>query len=591
MQMMQHPSKDITIREDRDHVPYHTPEWAKHVIWYQIFPERFNNGDPSNDPTAERVEGPEGWEISDWTGDWYEQADWEKDMGSRFRSGVFHRRYGGDLQGIIDKLDYLQDLGVSGLYLNPVFDAVSLHKYDTSYYHHVDRFFGPDPEGDTKIMEQEDHNDPSTWQWTSADKLFLKLIEEVHNRDMKIIIDGVFNHSGKDFWAFRDLIKKQEDSSFKDWYDVISFDNQNGSEFDYHGWWGVKDLPEFRGNGNSLVDPVKEHIFDITRRWMDPDGDGDPSDGIDGWRLDVPEEVGQQFWIEWHDLVREVNPQSFTVGEIWTDNAVHYINKEQFNASMNYRFFQAVQDYMIDRDISVQDFSNRLDGIRQSYPDEANYVMQNLLDSHDTPRIASIIVNAGRKFDQWGLPADGFDVRKPNQQERELQKLIALFQFTYVGAPMIYYGTEAGMWGADDPDDRKPMVWPDMEFENESTHPVEGHERPEDQNFFDEDIYEWYKKLTHIRNNYEALRTGRYKCIRSQDDLFIFGRHFDKKNPIIVAINRSGKEQDIEVNLSKFVTTPDSYKELLNDMELTVSLKNTVRLTLPAISGAILVPQ
>mgnify|MGYP002761050365 CR=1 FL=1 len=128
-----------------DEAGYQAPEWARHIIWYQIFPERFCNGDTSNDPTRERVGGPEGWSISPWTGDWYEQSDWEQELGSNFRQGVFKRRYGGDLQGIIDKLDYLQELGVNGLYLNPVFDAVSLHKYDTSHYHHVDRFFGPDP--------------------------------------------------------------------------------------------------------------------------------------------------------------------------------------------------------------------------------------------------------------------------------------------------------------------------------------------------------------------------------------------------------------------------------------------------------------
>lgn len=591
MQMMQNPSKNITIKEDRDKVPYQTPEWAKHVIWYQIFPERFNNGDPSNDPTAERVDGPEGWEISEWTGDWYERAEWEKGMGDKFRSSIFHRRYGGDIQGIIDKLDYIQELGIGGLYLNPVFDAVSLHKYDTSHYHHVDRFFGPDPEGDAKIMEQEDHEDPSTWQWTEADKLFLQLVEEVHNRGMKIILDGVFNHSGIDFWAFRDLIEKQEESSYKEWYDIISFENNNGQEFDYHGWWGVKDLPEFRGHSHSLVDPVKQHIFDITKRWMDPDGDGDPSDGIDGWRLDVPEEVGQKFWIEWHDLVRDINPEAFTVGEIWTDNAIHYINEEQFNASMNYRFFHAVQDYMIDRDISVEDFSNRLDGIRQSYPEEANYVMQNLMDSHDTPRLASIIVNAGRKFDRWGLPEDGFEVRKPNEKERELQKLISLFQYTYIGAPMIFYGTEVGMWGADDPDDRKPMVWPDMDFEKESTHPITGEERPEDENKFDKELFEWYKKLGKIRNEHELLRTGEYKKIKSKDDLFVFARHKEKKNPIIVLLNRADKERKIDLELSKFITTPDKYKDLLSGKEMPVSLKNTITINLEAVSGAVLVPQ
>ncbi|MDX1637972.1 MAG: glycoside hydrolase family 13 protein [Balneolaceae bacterium] len=589
-QMMQHPSRNITVKETRDHVPYHTPEWAKHVIWYQIFPERFRNGDPSNDPTAERVGGPKGWHVKEWTGDWYHRDEWEKKMGPKFRDSVFHRRYGGDLQGIIDKLDYLEELGIGGIYLNPVFDAVSLHKYDTSYYHHIDRFFGPDPEGDEAIMQQEDPSDPDTWQWTSADKLFLELIEEVHNRGMKIIIDGVFNHSGSDFWAFRDLKRNQENSDFKDWYDVISFNHTEGSEFAYHSWWGVKDLPEFRAQNGTLVKPVREHIFDITRRWMDPDGDGDPSDGIDGWRLDVPEEVGQDFWIEWHELVRQINPESYTVAEIWTENAVNYINAEQFNAAMNYRFFQAVQSYLIDRDITVTDFSNWLDEIRDSYPEEANYVMQNLMESHDTPRLASIIVNAGRKFDRWGLPKDGFEVRKPNDMERKLQKLIALLQYTYIGAPMIFYGTEAGMWGADDPDDRKPMLWPDLEYEEETEHPIPGKERPADKNEFDRDLFEWYRKLGEIRNDNELLRTGEYKHILSEDDLFIFGRHRNRENPVIVVINRSERDRTFGLELSQFVHTPDYFIDLLSGEKVNVNLQNKITIEIDGLSGAVLDP-
>ncbi|MFH5831142.1 glycoside hydrolase family 13 protein [Halalkalibaculum sp. DA3122] len=589
--MMQHPSKDITVKETREKVPYKTPEWAKHVIWYQIFPERFRNGDPTNDPTADRVNGPEGWEISPWTGDWYQRAEWEKKLGPKFRDSVFHRRYGGDLQGILDKLDYIEELGIGGIYLNPVFDAVSLHKYDTSHYHHVDRFFGPDPEGDVAIMEQEDPADPSTWQWTSADKLFLELIEEVHSRGMRIIIDGVFNHSGSDFWAFRDLKENQQESPFRDWYDVISFNHQDGSEFAYHGWWGIKDLPEFQAQNGTLIEPVRQHIFDITRRWMDPNSDGDPSDGIDGWRLDVPEEVGQDFWIEWHQVVRGINPEAFTVGEIWTDNAVNYINAEQFNASMNYRFFQAVEEYMIDRDIGVEDFSNWLDEIRNSYPEEANYVLQNLMESHDTPRLASIIVNSGRKFDQWGLPADGFKVRKPNAKERQLQKLIALLQYTYIGAPMVFYGTEAGMWGADDPDDRKPMVWPDMEYEDETTHPIKGMQRPADSNEFDRDLFNWYKKLGQIRNRHELLRTGQYLNIVSRDDLFAFGRHRKKENPMIVVLNRSDKDRKVTLDLSPFIATPDTYRNLLDETMVKVTLENKVTLQVSALSGVILEPQ
>ncbi len=571
---------------------YHAPEWAKHVIWYQIFPERFRNGDPSNDPTRERVGGPEGWKISPWTGDWYKQTDWEQSLGDSFRDGVFKRRYGGDLQGIIDKLDYLQELGIGGIYLNPVFDAVSLHKYDTSHYHHIDRFFGPDPKGDVEIMKREDPENPDTWQWTSADKLFLKLIKEVHKREMKIIIDGVFNHTGTDFWAFRDVKEKQSKSRYKDWYSVNSFADGNGQKFDYDGWWGVKSLPELKEVDGTLLKPVREHIFAITKRWMDPDRDGDPSDGIDGWRLDVPEEIGQKFWKEWSALVRRINPNAYTVGEIWTDKGREWINGELFTAAMNYPFTEAVQNYMIDQSVSASIFMKRLRSIRAGLPNEAELVQQNLMDSHDTPRLASMVVNPGREFDTETKPEEGFDVRKPTSEERRLQRLIALFQYTYVGAPMIFYGTEAGMWGADDPDDRKPMVWPEFDFEPEATHPLD-QERPADENAFDEGMFNWYKKLGRIRNEHLALRKGKFRELLIENDanVVVFARFLNKHEFCLVAINRSSQTQKIKISLDHFEVEEEKHLEnVITGNRAEITGRETA-ITLPPISGAVLSPE
>ena len=573
---------------------YKAPEWAKHIIWYQIFPERFYNGDPSNDPIRERVGGPEGWKISPWTGDWYRQSEWEKSLGDAFRDGVFMRRYGGDLQGIIDKLDYLQDLGISGLYLNPVFDAVSLHKYDTSYYHHVDRFFGPDPEGDVAIMEQEDPNDPSTWQWTSADKLLLELISKAHERGMRIIIDGVFNHTGRDFWAFRDVLENQQDSEFKDWYAINSFaDSENGTaEFDYNGWWGFKNLPELKEVDGTLAEPVRSHIFEITKRWMDPDGDGDPSDGIDGWRLDVPEEIGKEFWKEWNALVRDINPEAYTVGEIWTSKGKEWVNGQLFTAAMNYPFLEAVQNYFIDRAISVSDFLNQLRDLRHHLPEGAELVQQNLLESHDTPRLASMVVNPGREFDTETKPEEGFDVRKPNTGERRLQRLIALFQFAYVGAPMIFYGTEAGMWGADDPDDRKPMLWQEFDYDTEEEHPL-GEDRPADENAFNEQLFSWYKKLATIRNNHLALRTGKFEelTVDNERNILVFARYLNDQKFCFVAINRSDSSQNICISMGKFEVKAGCHLEnLITGNRIRVD-EGKAKLTLPPVSGAILSPE
>ncbi|MCP5062318.1 MAG: alpha-amylase, partial [Ignavibacteriae bacterium] len=199
------------------------PEWSKTAIWYQIFPERFNNGDKSNDPSPIDLAGgwpyfiSEKWKVHPWTSDWYKIQPWENtEHDFYWNAGV--RRYGGDLQGVINKLDYLQDLGINAIYFNPVFESPSLHKYDASSYHHIDNNFGPNPNGDRKIWEKEDPGNPETWEWTSADSLFLNLISESHKRNIKIIIDGVFNHVGNTFWAFKDVQKNQQESKYKNWF-------------------------------------------------------------------------------------------------------------------------------------------------------------------------------------------------------------------------------------------------------------------------------------------------------------------------------------------------------------------------------------
>ena len=556
------------------------PKWAKGVVWYQIFPERFANDDTTNDPTAAKVfinsrRIPKDWQVTKWTSDWFAESKWEKELGGSFRSHLFDRRYGGDIQGIIDHLDYLKKLGIGAIYLNPMFEAVSLHKYDGSTYHHIDVNFGPDPAGDRKIIASETPDDPSTWKWTSADKLFLKLIKEVHKRGMRIIIDGVFNHTGVQFWAFQDIIKNGKNSKYKNWYEVKSFGKLDSTKnhhlfrrgFDYKGWWGTKSLPIFNRTKNDLAPGPKQYIFNATKRWMDPNKDGNTSDGIDGWRLDVANEVPLGFWKDWQKLVKSINPNSIIIGEFWKLSPKYISKNGPFDGLMNYNFAFAVDSFFIAKKsrITTSRFIEKLHRIDTTYPEQNLYVLQNLMDSHDTERLASMIANPDRKYDQGANGHNpNYNPGKPDSADYHMQKLIAAFQMTYRGAPMIYYGDEVGMWGADDPYDRMPMVWANLKYDNEVITKASGFKKgfgsykvaP------NEDLLKFYKKVISIRDNNPVLRYGGQKFLYSNDAkrTFAFER-FKGNTKIIVAFNLGEKSDDfnIPVGGDKLV-----YQELIN---------------------------
>lgn len=568
------------------------PDWAKDAVWYQIFPERFHNADTSNDPTRERIDAPEGWEITPWTSDWYARADWEQKRGAQFRSFVTTRRYGGDLQGVMDKLDYLDSLGVNVIYFNPIFDAVSMHKYDASSYHHIDRHFGPDPEGDWAIMQSEDPLDPSTWKWTSADSLFLNLINEAKQRDIRIVIDGVFNHTGRDFWAFRDLLENKQNSRYANWYEGVQFTDTLADGFDYKGWWGYKGLPELKEERGNLIPPIRKHIFDITRRWMDPNGDGDPSDGIAGWRLDVAEDVGIEFWRDWHKHVRSINPNALTIAETWTDAAQTYTDDDLFDVVMNYRFAYAAHDFFITRSRDARSLDLRLDTLRTQFSDAVNLSMQNLYDTHDTERLASMVVNNDRTYKERSKIEDidnTYQVRKPNADEFAILKLMATFQFTYVGAPMVYYGTEAGMWGADDPDDRKPMIWPDMSFDDEINHPF-SRQRPRNKVAFDVDLHSHYTKLGTVRNSNAALRGGNFQTLIAEDggEVYAYMRRAGSQFAIVV-LNNSTEARSVRLDMSVMRNMPNVYTDAISGAQFRRT-GSSLTIPLESMQGVILVP-
>lgn len=569
--------------QDQRTVKETVPQWAKSAVWYQIFPERFRNGDPSNDPKlkdiigADPAEMPKEWQIHPWGSDWHKLQPYEVKNGEpELWKHILRRRYGGDFQGIIDKLDYIKQLGFNAIYLNPVFDSPSLHKYDGASYHHADPNFGPDPEGDRRLIESENPLDPSTWVWTKADELLLKLIKECHKREIKVILDGVFNHMGVNSFAFQDLLKNQEKSPYKDWFIVKSFnDSVKGTVFDYEGWFGVKSLPEFKEDANGIVKGPRDYIFAATQRWMNPKGEG-IENGIDGWRLDVAFCVGHKFWKDWRNHVKSINPEAYLTAEIVQppQEVLPYLSGDEFDGEMSYNFAFACAEFFFDpkgKNISPTEFDQKLRELREIYPGGIPYVVQNLFGSHDSNRLGSYILNRGiGKYRNWGeyfnlsqaSSNKNYNTSKPGKEEIRLQKLFILFQMTNVGAPMVYYGDEVGMWGANDPDCRKPMIWDDIQYEDSDVS-------------INSDLFDFYKKAISIRRNNVSLNIGDFQTLITNDseNLYAFMRS-SAKQKIVVVINNSDSDKVIQLPIKgKFKQIPLFDNIIIKENMITIGAK------------------
>ncbi len=579
------------------------PDWAKGVVWYQIFPDRFRNGDRRNDPTLKALEGAyphdarSPWQIHPWTSDWYELQPYERANNADLWFNLERRRYGGDLQGIIDKLPYLEDLGIGGIYLNPVFTSPSLHKYDGATYHHIDPHFGPDPAGDENLVQSEVPHDPATWVWTSADRLFLELVERCHSRGMRIIIDGVFNHVGIRHWAFRDVIENGEASLYADWFTIKDWGRRgNAKSMEYECWWGFRELPEWREDEHGIVAGPRKYIFDITRRWMDPLGTGETSTGIDGWRLDVAFCVSHAFWRSWRKHVKSINRDAYLVAEIVDsiEENKPFLRGDEFDAVMNYNFAFACAEFFVeDRTrITASEFDRRLAELRNAYPSEIAFVQQNLLDSHDSDRFSSHIVNRNlggyRKWMEYHRLSKAsnpdYDIRKPVDEEIDMQKVVAIFQMTYLGAPMVYYGDEVGMWGANDPCCRKPMIWDDMVFAP-SVYTPQGSTRSDPEPVsFNTELHALYRKLIRIRNRFKALRRGEFSAVLVDNEarVYVFRRQLDEEE-VVVAVSARSEDQQVVVD-----GINGRFRDVLNDEEID-SDGHRLRISLPARWGRILV--
>lgn len=428
---------------------FDVPEWAKEGIVYQIFPERFKNGNKQNDPSN----------VEAWGG-----------------KPKYHNFFGGDLDGIIEELPYLEELGINVIYLTPVFESPSNHKYDTIDYYKIDPHFG-----DIETLK--------------------KLVKESHQRGIRIILDAVFNHSGAQFFAFQDVIKNGEKSKYKDWFYIDSLPVITSPKPNYETFANdVATMPKLRTSNSE----VRKYLLDIAKYWIE-------EAGIDGWRLDVSNEVDHSFWREFREVVKTANPEALIIGEIWHDSAP-WLEGDQYDSVMNYLFRDAVYDFVSKKTIGVSSLDARLAKARMKYRDQANYAMFNLIDSHDTERFLTSV----------------------NENENRL-RLAALLQMTYVGMPMIYYGTEVGMTGFNDPDCRKTMVW-DKKKQNKA-------------------LLEYYKKLIEIRKANPALTKGKVKTILLDEvkQVYSYLREYQDQQ-IAAVVNSLPRKQTITIPVPEKVS-------------------------------------
>ncbi|MDK4379583.1 glycoside hydrolase family 13 protein [Enterococcus faecium] len=358
------------------------PEWVKETVWYQIFPERFANGDKANDPEHTLPWGSKDPDREDF--------------------------FGGDLQGVRDHLDYLTDLGVNGIYFCPIFKATSNHKYDTIDYYEVDPAFG-----DKKLLKN--------------------LIDEAHKRGIRIMFDAVFNHMGVHSPQWQDVLKNGEKSIYKDWFHirffpVDSYQMTNLPETAENIPYDTFAFTPFMPKLNTANPEVQKYLLDIATYWI-------KEFDIDGWRLDVANEVDHHFWKKFREAVTEIKPDIYILGEIWHSSQA-WLQGDEFHAVMNYAFTDSIKDYFAKKKITASQMVSGMNHQQMLYRDQVNEGTFNLLDSHDTARILTLC-----------------------QGNKELMKSVMAFMFLQKGSPCIYYGTEIGMTGEDDPDCRKCMIW------------------------------------------------------------------------------------------------------------------------------------
>ena len=446
------------------------PAWVADAVFYQIFPDRFARSGRTAQPA--------------------QLEPWDSEP-------TVHGYKGGDLDGIVDRLDWITDLGVNAVYLNPIFQSASNHRYHTHDYYRVDPLLG-------------------------GDAAFDRLLAACRERGVRVIIDGVLNHASRGFFQFNDILEGGEHSPWRDWFTIHSYP-VNAYDVhalpNYDAWWGLPALPKF----NTENPDVREYLMCVGEHWIER--------GADGWRLDVPLEIQTEgFWEEFRDRVRAKNPEAYIVAEIWHDAADWIAHGDRFDATMNYLLTGAVVsfagvgridwgladalDYDV-RDIDAAGYAAAIDHLLSIYPEFATNANLNLLGSHDTARLRSIV----------GGDADAVI-------------LAMLMVFTFAGAPCIYYGDEVGLTGGHDPGCRGAFPWT-----GESS--------------WDLDVLEAIRSLTRLRHDHAVLRYGAYETLRAEPGelLHVFSRS-DASARAVVAVNSSDEAADVPIDIGGLEAVP-----------------------------------
>lgn len=421
------------------------PKWTNDMVMYHIFPDSFASGRRNLSGKANQIS---------------------------LENGLISKVHnGGTIRGVIDNLDYLESLHVNCIYFNPLFMAASYHKYDTIDYYEVDPCFG------TKDDLRE-------------------LVEKSHQKGIYVIFDGVFNHCGEGFFAFRDVLKNQEKSQYKDWFYQLKFPIDTSVPPNYEAFAYVSEMPKL----DTSNPKVREYFCEVGKYWI-------REVGIDGWRLDVANEIDHEFWRAFKRAVKEEKEDAFLIGEIWENSAI-WLMGDQFDSTMNYSFSYICREFFAERKIDAEEFAQKICQMNLRYPSQVSQMQMNFLDTHDVPRFLSY--------------CDG-DIEK--------LKLAVFFMMTAQGIPSVFYGDEKGIMGVTESEYRSPMPWS-----------------------LETDLEEYYASVIQMRRNYKALQMGDFRVVAvlKQENTVVFERKY-KDECIYVVINNSEEEVQFETKAGKLV--------------------------------------